>query len=502
MTGQGMLRGQRERVVRRVIVAFVLTCLVLPVADARAVDVADDPRLVSMGPDAPGRTGASFSVSAVSYTGRYVAFLSNSSDLVADDGNICAWGSAPESCMDVYLKDLHTGALTQVSTSTDGTLADGNSLGGVAISALGRYVAFGTEAALLPNDTNREVNGRGSDIYMRDMEAATIARVSMRYDGSQTHGEIWGPSISADGARIAFISEDDRMVRGDTNGSYDVFVHDPRTRATTLVSRATSGEQANASSLDAAISPDGRYVVFSSRATNLAPGDRGRCEYPDNDETVPCSNVYLHDLDTGATTMIRRPQDDVADGGTGSVLPTVSDGARVIAFVSDHQLTGERGSYQNTYAYYRATGEMRLLTRPLDTREWAEKSWWGVQVPSVSHDGRRIAIGSHWTLTGGDTASSIDSTECYRFIEGIGSGGLRRARDCANDVYVYDEGTDAVRLGSVGLRGVGSMTFGEYGALSGDGRSLAFSADGNGVMEDPGRFVYGPRPRVYLRRLA
>jgi len=92
-------------------------------------------------------------------------------------------------------------------------------------------------------------------------------------DGTQGDGDCSEPSISDDGRYVAFYSLASNLVPGDTNDKSDIFVHDRQTGEMTLVSVASDGTQGNAESDSPFISTDGRHVVFYSWATNLVPGD-------------------------------------------------------------------------------------------------------------------------------------------------------------------------------------------------------------------------------------
>ena len=138
------------------------------------------------------------------------------------------------------------------------------------ISADGRYVAFISDASnLVPGDTNGV-----TDIFVYDRQTGTIERVSVAADGTQGNGGSCQPSISADGRYVAFSSYASNLVPGDTNGISDVFVYDRQTDTIERVSVAADGTQGNSYSWQpASISADGRYVAFSSFASNLVPGD-------------------------------------------------------------------------------------------------------------------------------------------------------------------------------------------------------------------------------------
>lgn len=148
-------------------------------------------------------------VPAISASGRYVAFESNSSDLVAGDTN---------GAFDIFLKDIHTGLTKRVSADAGGTQANSGSLRPV-ISADGRYVSFDTFAGnLVAGDTNG-----AKDVLVKDMANGAIVRVSTDSSGNQANDSSVFPAISADGRYVAFASLATNLVAGDTNKVFDVF---------------------------------------------------------------------------------------------------------------------------------------------------------------------------------------------------------------------------------------------------------------------------------------
>jgi Tol biopolymer transport system component len=226
---------------------------------------------------------------AISADGRYVAFQSLASNLVRGDTN---------GLSDVFVRDLATGKTTRVSLNSRGRQARCNvsycESTEPALSAHGRYVAFQSSATnLVPHDTNRL-----GDVFVRDRRTGKTTRMSVDSHGRQGGGDRTNngsnaPVISANGRYVVFHSADSNLVGGDTNGVFDIFLHDRRAGRTSRVSVSSVGAQANQESLGAAsISSDGRYVAFTSLASNLVSGDV-------NDIT----DVFIRDLSTGQTIL-------------------------------------------------------------------------------------------------------------------------------------------------------------------------------------------------------
>jgi len=134
-----------------------------------------------------------------------------------------------------------------------------------ALSADGRIVAFDSyDEALVPGDTNHSL-----DVFVHDTAAGTTVRASRASGGAQGNNPSSQPMLSADGRFVMFTSLATNLVPGDTNGFYDVYRHEIATGATSRLSPGT--EVGN--SFPAALSADGRWAVFVSEAENLVPGD-------------------------------------------------------------------------------------------------------------------------------------------------------------------------------------------------------------------------------------
>jgi hypothetical protein len=185
-------------------------------------------------------------------------------------------------------------ALAQASASAANSLSP-------AISADTRYVAF---VGPVPDPTTDASTGT-DNVYVRDTCAdapagctPSTALISVAADGSAADGESESPSMSADGRYVAFVSFADNLVAGGASGYGDIFLRDTCAGApagcvpaTTLISVAAGGAFANGESESPSISASGRYVVFSSLATNLVSGTTTTSAEPE---------IYLRDLCVGA----------------------------------------------------------------------------------------------------------------------------------------------------------------------------------------------------------
>ena len=218
---------------------------------------------------------------------------------------------------DIFVRDRQAGTTERVSVASDGTQADGMSSDPV-LSADGRFVAFASFASnLIEGDTNGTW-----DIFVHDRWDGTTQRVSIDSLGAQASNRSFSPAINGDGRFVAFLSRASNLVEGDTNGDEDVFVHDRLTGMTERVSVAFDGAQADDDSFDPAISADGRFVVFDSPATNLIV-----------DDTNGTWDIFIRDRLIGTTERVSVDSSgNQADGD--SFDPAVSADGRFVTFDS------------------------------------------------------------------------------------------------------------------------------------------------------------------------
>ena len=244
---------------------------------------------------------------SISADGRFVAFDSDASNIVPGDTN---------SNRDIFVRDRLTNTTTRVSFDSAGNQANDAS-DRVSISADGRFVAFTSLASnLVPGDTNGD-----PDIFVRDTLTNTTTRVSVNSAGNQgnVRSLFNAPSISADGRFVAFESRASNLVPGDTNDALDILVRDRLTNTTTRVSLDSAGNQGNSSSESPSISADGRFVAFTSGASNFDLG-------------TDTSDIFVRDTLTNTTTNVS--VDSAGNRGDGD-SPSISADGRFVAFESN-----------------------------------------------------------------------------------------------------------------------------------------------------------------------
>ncbi len=187
-----------------------------------------------------------------------------------------------------------------------------------AISGDGRFLVFESYA------TNLGDNGSGlvREIFLQDRNTNQVSRISKALGGGLANRSSSDPFISPNGRYIVFSSLANNLVPGDTNGFEDVFLYDRETATLTRESLGTAGIQGNARSYHGSISDDGRYFVFATLSSNFFA----------NDTTAANSwDVFLRDRITNVSTMISQTPTGQRGYGGGNYLPSISgDGSTVV----------------------------------------------------------------------------------------------------------------------------------------------------------------------------
>ena len=261
------------------------------------------------GAESNGDSGHWEYTSSISADGRYIAFKSISSNLVANDFN----GEE-----DIFVRDRQSHTTLLVSVDDYGLQGNCRS-GNAAISAGGRFVAFESCADnLVLNDGNQKF-----DIFIHDLQTATTELVSLASSGVQANDDSYRPDLTSDGRFIVFESTASNLAAGDGNGVVDVFLHDRQAGNTELISKSTGGVQANSYAFDPSISDDARYIAYESAATNLVAND-----------TNGSDDIFLRDRLSSATSRLSVSSSGV-QGNDYSMDPSISSDGRCVAFQSD-----------------------------------------------------------------------------------------------------------------------------------------------------------------------
>lgn len=305
---------------------------------------------------------------AISANGRFVVFYGFGNGLPGANGTD----------QQVWIHDRKTDETRLVSRAANGNSGDGGS-DYPSVSASGRYVIFASSSSNLPGG-----DGSNQLTYVRDVERRRTMLVSRTNDGDPAFGDLFGRSISANGRRIVFESDDPDLPGG--SGIEHIYLRDLRTHHTTLVDRTSSGAPANGSSAYPSISDDGSSVGFDSVAANLPGGDGSDRQ------------AYLRNVDAGKTRLVSRnsrgePQDKDA------FYPHPAGDARYVAFeATGTNLPGGDGSNDQIYVRDMRRGTTRLLSRA-NSGDPADAA---TEYPSLSLDGRFAAFDTGANNLGGD----------------------------------------------------------------------------------------------------
>jgi cysteine-rich repeat protein len=358
----------------------------------------------------------------VSPDGRLVAFTSAATNLGGSPGG-------------AFLRDRIAGTTTRIAPYAPG-----------AITPDMQVLAFTAFSAAVPGDTNGV-----SDVYVYERASATVERVSVATGGGQGSGASDQPAISADGRFVAFRSYAPNLVPGDTNITPDIFVRDRVGGTTERVSVAFDGSQASsgAGSEAPVISPDGRYVAFESRSTNLVPGG-----------TNGNWHVFLRDR-TAATTELVDILPDNSQPGSETCCDGIAltpDG-RYVAFVSSVPFVPPPGVVYEVFVRDRVLGTTEHISVTTD----ASQPTGGSTSPDISDDGRLVSFASYASnLVAGDTNA-------------FGSDVFVRDRTLATTERV-DVATDGTQTSE--------HTNSVVPRISGDGRVVIFLSDADNLVAD------------------
>ncbi|MBI3847877.1 MAG: PD40 domain-containing protein [Planctomycetes bacterium] len=337
---------------------------------------------------------------ALSSDGRFVAFVSNSQNLVSPP---LAFSTA-----EVYVRDLVAGTTEIVSLSSTGAPADGDCRM-PSLSANARYVAFDSTAS---NLVVGDFNG-AADVFVRDRVAGATERISVNASGAGASGGT--ASISENGRFVAFLSVAPNIVPEGTGSNVQAVVKDRQTGFVFLASADPSDHPTVVSNRQPTMSADGRFVVFESGDGNLVSGD-----------TNARPDAFLRDLVAARTVRV-----DLGASGNqlagGATSPRLTADGRFVVFLasSSDVMPGTPGRATDVFVRDLQAG----------TTTWTSPSWIGAHLgsdclnPAISGDGRRTAFETLSILTPNDGNGVNDvfvhATEpfaCSSGIVGLGDG--------------------------------------------------------------------------------
>ena len=342
---------------------------------------------------------------------------------------------------DVFVHDRWTGETTRVSLDSLGAQGNANSFTGT-ISSDGRYVAFVSDANnLVPGDANGV-----TDVFVHDRLTGQTTRESVHTNGGEANGNNRSPRLSGDGACVAFLSDANSLVFGDTNGVTDVFLRDRIAGITTRVSISSSGVQTNAVSYDPAISADGRCVAYSSAANTLVGSE---------DEPLMI-HAFAHDRASGLTTLVDVNARGERGNRSGGYEPSLSADGRFVAYSSDAKnlVPGDTNANTDVFIHDRQSGD----TRRVSVNTLGVEGNFDSFNPELSADGRRVAFLS-WAnnLVPGDTN---------------GQG----------DVFLHDLDSGRTRRISISSLGAQASTYSSEPSIAGDGQHVGFMSHASGLV--------------------
>ena len=378
---------------------------------------------------------------------------------ISADGRFLAYSSLASNlvpgdtndAVDVFVFDRQTDTTTRVSVASDGTEAnEGSKMGDdilrVSITADGRFVAYASQSSnLVPGDTNDT-----GDIFVFDRQTGTTTRVSVASDGTEANDSSRQPTITADGRFLAYSSLASNLVPGDTNNTSDIFLFDRQTGTTTLVSVASDGTASNGYSNTPSISADGRFVTYTSDAFNLVPGDT-------NEGIIRFEDVFVFDRQTNTTELVSVSRDGTEqDGHSGGNVKMSADGRFVVYTSSDSNLVSGDTNYDaDVFVFDRQTNTIQRVSVASDGTE-ANGFFSGGG--TISADGRFVAYTSDApNLVPGDTNDR-------------------------NDVFVFDRQTNTTKRVSVASDGTEGNALSISGQISADGQYVAYWSDASNLV--------------------
>jgi hypothetical protein len=417
----------RNHLFSTILLAVFFLCIAIP-ASALAVDI-ERVSVASDGTEGNSATEPEFVQNKyISANGQFVVFESLSDNLVASDTNAVA---------DIFLHDRNTDMTERISIATDGVQGNGTSFESF-VSNTGEFVTFVSSANnLIPGDGESFGDRNGTtDVFLRDRNTNITEIITLAPNGDGANSISNSPRITPDGRFVVFSSNASNLVTDDLNGEGDIFLHDRTTGITDRVSVATNAAEANDFSTNPNVTNDGRFITFTSRATNLVAND-----------TNGVDDIFVHDRTTGITQLISVALNGLESNGS-SFRSYMSPDGLYVTFASEatNLVSVDTNGSFDTFLYNRTTGVTELVGP-----NSAGTSY-------VSDDGRFVTF-----------SSSLNSI-------------VPNDTNGDSDIFVYDRVNDVTERVSIAFDGSEANSSSFIASLSGDGEYIAFTSNATNLV--------------------
>ncbi len=387
---------------------------------------------------------------ALSPSGRHVVFVAPGLDLVPGDVGYP---------LDIILRDRDADENSVYDAVTDVTtgitylpgLTNGHNFK-PSVSDDGTLVAFESLASTLVAG-----DGNGAkDVFVRDTGSDATTRISVSSGGTQGDGDSASPSISASGRYVAFSSKATNLVGGDLNTLQDIFVRDRTLLTTVRVSVDTGGGDPNAPSSAPAISGDGTQVAFESLATDLViPAT-----------TALRRHIYVRNITAGTTTLISMDA-GLTEGDGDSFSPAISSNGRYVVFASFSTNLDplDPSGIANIFLVDRDPS--------LDGLDGVDRS---ITRISVASGGGVADGGSYSPAISGDGSRIVFASDASNLVSGDGNG--------TQDIFLRDVTSGSTSRVSLGASGNEADSACAAPAISRDGRMVGFQSIASNLVAD------------------
>ena len=386
---------------------------------------------------------------SISRDGKRISFASSATNLVAGDTN---------GKRDVFVRDLSASITSLVSRSAtaignnDSPANDPSNLAlfTSVMSADGAFVAFTSQAS---NLVDRDGNGAG-DVFIAQLSNGVVSLVSRQSadpalvskTGSEDSRLTTSNSVSADGRYVVYTSKAPELAGNDSNGAEDVFVRDNQTKTVTLISRNPARASGNGNSFNPVISRDGEFVVFVSNASDLVSGDANGA-----------SDLFVWERSQPNTlTLISKVNVGTTSGDRASINPIISGNGQYVVFTSlaTNLVDGDGNAKQDVFVWERSTKTTKLVSHANGNTNSSNGT---SENAAISDDGRLITFTSDGTnlVTGATTGKQI---------------------------FLWNRQTSGISLVSQNSAGAIANADSGSAVISGDGLYIAFTSNATNLF--------------------